>query len=280
MSYNQTLSCVVVLGPRKCGTTSIYSILSSVPGLAMPGPVKEAYLFDEGPVSFRKLQGTGKCNLTSQSTAFIDVATHYFSEPDLLYNIARTPEVHYVAVVMRDPIDRLISHCLHQMRTENEWSLSVDSLLTRYPVLIRDSMYSETMPLIYEVFGEDKVVLIDFQEVKNAPERVAQQLCACVGIPPPAEDAWFEAPKMNAALKPKFPAGYKLIRSSGKNVRRILGARFTERVKQGVIKLWPETDLNGIKRRLEAELDDHQLSVRLERERQYVTEMLRQGTCE
>ena len=280
MTDDSFLACLVVLGPRKCGTTTLYSLLSQVPGLVVPGPIKETHLFDDGPVSFCELMRLGRHNLTLQSTAFIDVSTHYFSRVELWRNIIHTPEVIKVAVVIRDPVERFISHCLHQMRTKNEWELTVDEIVARYSEVASDSFYSEKIPDIYEAFGEENVLLINFEDLKNDPQRAVEFVCTPLGVKLSDNLSSLVPHQQNPGLKPKFPAVYKSLRMSAGCARRLLGDRLVEHIKQRVVKIWPVADLGELKIKLERQLYNHELGARLIQEQQYVCRLLAREKCE
>lgn len=275
MNNEATLTCTVVLGPRKCGTTTLYSLLSKISSIAIPGPIKEAHLFDEGPVVFHELMRSGKQNLNINTSAFIDVSTHYFSDRKLWDHIVHTPEVSHVAVILRDPVERFISHCLHQMRIKNEWHLTIDSITARYSEVVYDSLYSERLPSLYEVFGEENVILIDFEQLKNDPNSVVRLFCASVNVEFSEGVLPLSLHHKNSGLRPKFPAAYKLLRASAVIARRVLGDRLIEYFKQRVIGIWPVGDLNSARQKLEQQLFNHQLGERLAREREYVHKILR-----
>lgn len=274
MINDNSLMCTVVLGPRKCGTTTLYSLLSQIPGLAIPGPTKEVHLFDNGPISLCEFRELGRYNLTSRTSAFIDVATHYFSKPELWQNILETSEVNQVALIVRDPIERFISHCLHQMRTKNEWTLDVDTIAKRYPEVVSDSLYSERLPYIREAFGEENVVLINFEDLKSAPRDVAVRVCASVGVEVQKDQLIVVPGPQNQGLKPEFPSLYKLLRTSGNSLRSVLGGKFTEIIKKGFVNYWPVAELDSSRTTLERQLRNHQLGERLIEEREYTIRLL------
>jgi len=277
MIENRLLRCAVVLGPRKCGTTTLYSFLSQIPNLALPGPKKEAHLFDEGPVAFRQLMRLGRHNLSMQTKAFVDVSTHYFSDRKLWDHVVQTPEVIQVVVIIRDPVERFVSHCLHQMRIKNEWKLTIDKIVARYPEVAGDSFYSEKIPKLFEVFGEENVLLIDFDQLKYDPQEVVRYVCASVGVEVTKGMLPLTTYHQNAGLKPKFAGAYKLLRTLSRYVRLICGERLAERIKQKVVRSWPVGDLSEMRRELERQLSNHQLGETLVKERKFVADILRRG---
>lgn len=103
---------VFVVGAQRCGTTYLYRLLDGHPDITMARPVRpepKVFLTDEftgDPTRYdaRMFPGGPTTRVRGEK------ATSYLERPAALDRIARTfPDAH-VVVVVRDPIERALSH--------------------------------------------------------------------------------------------------------------------------------------------------------------------------
>ena len=81
---------------------------------------------------------------------------------------------------MRQPVDRLVSHYIH------EWSqgiitCSIDKALDRYPELISYSLYSMQLAPFIEAFGLESILPVFFDRIKHQPEHELARICNFIG---------------------------------------------------------------------------------------------------
>jgi len=274
MSEIESLPVVVILGPRKCGTTTIHALLRTVDGIAIPWPKKEAHIFNQGSVLTEKLQAVAGDTWNNRSLVFVDVSTHYFSEKQHWQAIRDTPSFKHVCVMLRDPIDRTISHCLHQMRTAGNWNDHFDSIVKSHPEVITDSLYSETIPALVDFFGLDSVRLIPFRMVADSPEALISRVVNHDGLEINSQIQNVPAERMNLAIRPAMPMVYQAVRKAAAFMRPIFGSGVIEFFKPAIIRIWPQKNLDQVKSSLLGEIERSEAHHILIKEQEYLKTIL------
>lgn len=114
-------------------------------------------------------------------------STHYTKLPDYPHTVSRmkafVPEARLI-YVMRHPIDRLISHYIHQW-TQNVMRCDVNEAIDRYPELINYGRYSYQLEPYFEAFGKDSVLPVFFAAVKTEPQRELERIARFIGYADP-----------------------------------------------------------------------------------------------
>jgi hypothetical protein len=95
--------------------------------------------------------------------------------------------------MMRHPVDRLISHYIH------EWSMGVyrcgiEDAVLRYPELVSYGQYVTQLTPYFEVFGQDAVLPVFFDSLISRPQEELERVCRFVG--------YEERPVWQTNLKP------------------------------------------------------------------------------
>lgn len=276
MSNEGTLPIVVLLGPRKCGTTTIHGLLAGMKGVAIPWPVKEAHIFDRGPLGGESIQLFAGKTLSEDSSIFVDVATHYFSDRKHWQAIKDTPSLRHVCVIVRDPVERTISHCLHQMRIGADWDKDFSTLIAEHPEIISDSLYSVTIPELRRFFGYQRVTLIPFTKIADAPEAVMQLLMPEKQVLQTDVGAQLPSEKMNITVQPVMPNLYRLARNCAGKIRLVLGETIVGVLKTKVIQFWPSHNLSATKSLIEKDMKNSDVYQSLLDERKYLASLMEQ----
>lgn len=274
MTVKKNIPIGVVLGPRKCGTTTLHSLLSQVSEFAVPSPLKEAHIFDRRAIALGELRGHCGKTWTDETQAFIDVATHYFSQEELWPNIAGSEGFAGVAVIVRDPIERAVSHCMHQMRINNLWTSPFADIVELFPEVITDSLYSAAITRLQTFFGVSNVRLIRFEKLATDPLAVVSDLCGDLELVEFRPSINLQAKQMNQGVRPRFSWAYTALREGARVVRSVVGDASVERIKNTVMPYWPASDHSVIKSRILNELREDAIGQELILERGYVADLV------
>jgi len=267
----------VVVGPRKCGTTTLHSLLSQVPGIAVPSPLKEAHLFDLGSVAKDELPGFCGKTWSEATRGFVDVATHYFSQEELWPNIKETDGVIEVVVIVRDPVERAVSHCMHQMRIKNLWHLTFSDIVDLYPEVITDSSYSVVIPNLKAFFGEGSLRLIEFKRLTSDPMAVVSSLCGDFELVESLSSISLEKNQMNLGFRPRFPWAYSALRGVAQTSRSVLGVTPVELIKDVLMTGWPASGHSVTKNKILNEMSEDSRAQALVQEREYIAQLIENG---
>jgi hypothetical protein len=173
----------VIIGAMKCATTTLHDQLAMQRGVFMSEPKEPNFFSDEevwaqGLGWYRGLfAGAGEGDLCGESS------THYTKLPTLPHAAERLHE-HLpharLVYVMRDPIERLVSHYIH------EWSrrvidVPIDEAVRRHPELIDYSRYTMQLGPWIERFGAGRVLPVFFERLTRDPRAEFERVCRHVG---------------------------------------------------------------------------------------------------
>jgi hypothetical protein len=179
-----TLPNVLVIGAQKCGTTALYALLGRHPECAV-GTVKESHFFvDEAPWS------VGRWNLgldwysslyPHDATVVADVCPSYAGTPVFPGVAERAASVLPKATIVylvRDPIDRLISHWRHWIWRGYERRDFAESVLDpdAQNLYIACSSYAAQLRCWSEWFPPERIVVLHQDEVRAGAQRLFQLL--------------------------------------------------------------------------------------------------------
>ncbi len=190
---------LVVAGPPKSGTSTLFAHLERHPGLCT-AHAKEPVFFstdrgldegiEDGPAR-GGTHGRGRgwyddlFRCPDPSLRRLEGTTDYFpsrSAPALLAREA--PGVH-VAFCLREPARRLVSHYWHEARFADlpDLDVAVDVEHPRFRYWLRCSRYGEHLARWLEHHDPAHLHPLGFTEVTAEPAAVAARLCRALGLP-------------------------------------------------------------------------------------------------
>lgn len=173
----------IIIGAMKSATSSLHVQLAAQAGIFMSEP-KEPNFFSDDDQYERGIDyylglfaSAGAHDLCGESS------THYTKLPDYPLTVARMkallPNVKLI-YVMRHPVERLISHYVHQW-TENVIRCGIDEALDLHPELIHYSRYSYQLEPYLEAFGASSVLPVFFEAIKRRPQPELERVARFIG---------------------------------------------------------------------------------------------------
>jgi hypothetical protein len=178
---------VLVVGAQKCGTTAVYELLRSHPSCAVCRSTKEVDFFvSESPYPF----GTWHMGLEWYESLFdhasvvADVSPSYAGWPVFPSVAERASGVvpgAMIVYLVRDPIDRMISHWRHFTMRGYETRTVDDALTERSPqnLYLAMSRYGSQLDRWIDRFPSDRVLVLHQEEVRQG----ARRLWDTLGLP-------------------------------------------------------------------------------------------------
>lgn len=150
-------------------------------------------------------------------------STHYSKLPTYPETISRiqkhAPDAKFIYVV-RHPIDRLISHYIHEW-TMNVIQCDINTALDEHPELIEYSLYHKQIMPFIETFGRETILLTYFQQIINKPQQVLEEICAHARYPETPTWVFDEKPKnVSSERIRQFPLYDMLVNSKISTVLR------------------------------------------------------------
>lgn len=217
----------LIVGAQRCGTTSLQDLLARHPQVNPPALRKGIHYFDtdynRGSKWYRS-----HFPLAANSSATItgEASPYYLFHPAVPARVREViPEVKIIAL-LRDPVERAISHHKHEVRRgfetlplmealaceEERLAGELERLMTdpgynsynhQHFSYVGRGLYAEQIERYLELFGSNNVLILEAERLWSDPDPTANEVFAFLQIEP-----WHlaEAPHMNATKPGVIPA--------------------------------------------------------------------------
>ncbi|WP_299045900.1 sulfotransferase [uncultured Tateyamaria sp.] len=203
LASDWTLPTFLILGAMKSGTTTLHAHLASHPDLFAPHP-KELHFFNQH--FLKGLPWYAGHFDAAQGRICFETTPAYLFEPDTGYRVQATlPDAKFL-IILRDPVDRCVSHYHHMLRTRRETlpfaeaigleSSRTDKLyaqvktraLVHSPELkwfsyVRRGHYIDQLQTWTKLFPKDRFLVLDFQDLCDSPQSVVDQVTDFLCVP-------------------------------------------------------------------------------------------------
>jgi len=227
----------IIIGAMKCATSTLHVQLAEQPGFFMTEP-KEPNFFSDNEIWDRGLEwyealyaNAGDNDLCGESS------THYTklpTYPDTVRRIAdHTGAATRFIYVMRHPVDRLISHYVHEW-SEGVISVPIDEAIDKHPELVSYGSYGEQLKPYLETFGRERLLPVFFDRLVCCPQEELERICSFIGYR--GTPTWNEGTKEQNVSSQRLRSTRSL-----EFLKRLPGSEFFRR------RLLPESIREGIK---------------------------------
>lgn len=183
MTASRRLPDFIIIGAMKSATSTLHNQLSAQPGVFMSTP-KEPNFFSDNEVYQQGLGWySGLFSYAGAADVCGESSTHYTKLPDYPDTIARLKAAvphSKLVYLMRHPIDRLVSHYIHQW-SEGVISCDINQAIDRYPELINYSRYGMQITPYLEEFGSGAVLPVFFDDLKKNKNRALNRVGEFIG---------------------------------------------------------------------------------------------------
>jgi len=174
----------IIMGAMKSATSSLHTQLALQAGIFMSTPKEPNYFSDDaefarGEQWYQSLfSGALPTDLCGESS------THYTKLPDHPLTVARIaqqlnqPKFIYV---MRHPVDRLISHYIHQW-SQNVIKCDINQAIDEYEELTAYSCYARQLAPYFKQFGRENVLPVFNEAIRLNPQVQLQRVADFIGF--------------------------------------------------------------------------------------------------
>jgi hypothetical protein len=171
----------VGIGGFKCATTWLAQCLREHPDVCM-SPIKELHFFS-------KLHVRGAdWYLNNFAGCRPEVLRGEFST-SYLYSEGTAKRIHdfcpkaKIVVILRDPVERLVSHYKHLVRGNRiNIDVPVKESVKGIPALLEYGLYYKYLKTYYDVFGKENILVCVAEDITRHPEIVLQKIYAGLRI--------------------------------------------------------------------------------------------------
>jgi hypothetical protein len=242
----------VLGGVQKAGTSALARYLAAHPRLRLPAG-KEAHVFDAPDFD----DGWSPAQVDRQYADLFqpadgdavhgDATPFYLLHPRVVARIARyNPAMRWI-VLLRDPVERALSHFhMERRRGLERWPLwpalllegwrlrghaddfSRDSPLRRHGYRLRGD-YARQLDALYAHFPREQVLLLRSEQLREQPAACMRAACTFLGIEAPAADAVYPSVFVGDYPVPGRPTRRLvrwLMRNQLRDMRTRYGIRF------------------------------------------------------
>lgn len=168
MVNNQSKHCIII-GAMKCGTTSLFRSLSKNCPLINPSRVKDTKFFVDGDRGGNWEKGLDWYfrNFTQSNGIKLEASTHYTKYPDYPGVAARISQLLQnvkLIYLVRDPVQRAISHFFHNLLIDKEPLDINQAFSTTRNKYVHYSDYALQLSQYHHYFESEQILIINIVE--------------------------------------------------------------------------------------------------------------------
>ncbi len=177
----------IIIGAMKCGTSTVHEQLNAQPGFYMTTP-KEPNFFSDDDVFARGMDwyhdlfaGADAGDIKGEaSTHYTKRSTHPAAAERLH---AAFPDVKLI-YLMRHPVDRLISHYIH------EWTMGavvgeIDDIANPGSPFVDYGLYARQLAPYIDKFGQERILLMFLERLNKEPGEELARVARFLGYENP-----------------------------------------------------------------------------------------------
>lgn len=170
------------IGAQKAATSWLFKCLQDHPDICV-AKEKEVHFFSDDA-----LYGKGigwyldKFSECDNSSIKGEISTSYLASREAPQRIKKDLPGAKLVVILRDPVERSISHIKHLHSRGVEVDISMEELLQKHPEILRNSAYEECLGRYREFFGEEQLLVLFFDDICSKPEKVIQRVYEYLGV--------------------------------------------------------------------------------------------------
>ncbi len=246
MSSAHIETFLLIVGAMKSGTSSLYHYLSEHPEISScsqkePNFFSDDTIFKKGMNWYRNLWDfhPGIHQFAMEASTNYTKACVF---PNTVDKIASVEANFKFLYILRDPIERIESHYTHAMFTGKKLKgvLNPEKI---HPGVLSASMYAMQIEKYYKQFPSESILLLNFSELKENPDRLLDEVCDFLEIDRMPHSIAKESKNrsegkiIDGALWPAMNLVAKLVPSqltpkgTRNAVRELLGKKVTQKVK-------------------------------------------------
>ncbi|OFX02507.1 MAG: sulfotransferase [Alphaproteobacteria bacterium RIFCSPHIGHO2_12_FULL_63_12] len=208
-----TLPDFVIIGAMKCGTSSLHAQLAAQPQFFMSEPKEPNFFSNDETFAKGEAWYRGLFKDAPSGAIKGESSTHYTKLPTYPKTVERLgrliPDAKFI-YVMRDPVERLVSHYIHEW-TQGVITCGIDEAIEKHPELVAYSRYAFQLDPYVARFGRERILPVLFEEMTASPDAELKRIAAFLGAQ--GDVRWrddLEAQNVSSERIRKFP-GYELI---------------------------------------------------------------------
>jgi hypothetical protein len=174
----------IIIGAMKCATSTLHEQLARQPGIFMSTPKEPCFFSDDDQWAHGESWYASLFNAAAADDICGESSTHYTKLPTHPHTVARMkrtlPSHVKFIYIMRHPIDRLISHYIHEW-TQRVMSSPIDEAVRTHAELVEYGMYAAQLEPYCVAFGESNILPVFFERLTAHPQTELERVCRFIG---------------------------------------------------------------------------------------------------
>lgn len=185
---------LIVIGGLKCGTTSLHHYLNLHPQIAMSRPKELNFFVAE--LNWELGVDWYRSHFSPATPVRGETSPHYTNLPrfggvaermrDTLGADAR------VVYMVRQPLDRLLSHYLHNVGGGYEQRAVAEAVADPRSAYVQRGLYATQLEPYLEAFGADRILVVGREELAREREATMRRVFEFAGVDPGFRSEQFE----------------------------------------------------------------------------------------
>ncbi|MFV1985285.1 MAG: sulfotransferase [Thiohalomonadales bacterium] len=169
----------IIIGAMKSATSTLQDQLIQQPGIFMCDPKEPNFFSDDEQYSKGMKWYKDLFYKSPENFLLGEASTHYTklpTYPETVNRINKDLSDTRFIYVMRHPIDRLISHYIHEWSMGN-YKCDINVAIKQYPELVNYSRYAMQLEPYFDNFGRNKVLPVFFDRLINHSQSELERVC-------------------------------------------------------------------------------------------------------
>lgn len=173
----------IIIGAMKSATSTLHNQLALQDGIFMSTPKEPNYFSDDEQYArgerwysslFFKAESNDLCG--ESSTHYTKLPTY----PLTVERMARSLNNPKFIYVMRHPIDRLVSHYIHEW-SQNKFKCDINQAIDQYEELTAYSCYARQLEPYIKQYGVDNILPIFTEAIRQNPQKQLEKVADFLG---------------------------------------------------------------------------------------------------
>jgi hypothetical protein len=177
---------LIVIGGLKCGTTSLHHYLNLHPQIAMSRPKELNFFVAE--LNWELGVDWYRSHFDAAAPVRGETSPHYTSRPRF-EGVARRMretlgEEARVVYMVRHPIDRLLSHYLHNVGSGYEQRELAEAVADERSAYVQRGLYAFQLEPYLEAFGAERILVVSREELARERDATVSRVFGFAGADP------------------------------------------------------------------------------------------------
>jgi hypothetical protein len=221
---------LIVIGAMKCGTTSLHWYLDLHPQVVMSRPKEVDFFLVGRELSSRDIEGyrsrfPADAPVRGESSPRYTKKGIHNGVPERIFRVLPDAKLVYI---LRDPIERLVSHYVHQWATRVEVRTFEDALDNLEDNRFVDpSLYHRQLSAFLEFYPLSQIHVATLEQLKTHPKRTMRGIFDFLNV-----ETSFVSPRFQRVEHPS--SRKRRVTAAGQLARKTLGRHRVQRLRNRV----------------------------------------------